>query len=528
VSKPAATVDAEILDSATRTIAVRTRAAAGEDLVKRIWAKDDTVWGPAGQPEVANRLGWLTIADRMKDSVDRLQDFAAKAAADGLTDCVLLGMGGSSLAPEVFWRSFGAKPRALKLHVLDTTDAAAIAAAPTENTLYLVSSKSGGTLETLSAMAHFWKLTGEDPSRFAAVTDPHTSLESLAKERGYREVFLADPDIGGRYSALSYFGLVPAALIGADIEALLAGAIAAAERCQARGDENSGLWLGVALGELALEGHDKLTFAVDEPLSALGLWAEQLVAESLGKHGKGILPIADEPLAKPRVYGNDRVFLHVRSESKPEHDKPLAAVAEHGHPLLTISFSDANDLGAVMFVLEFATAVAGWALSINPFDQPNVQSAKDKTKEVLEQGSDPIEPATDAALAKVLDSTPPSYLALQVYAAPSPAIDAAMAKLRAALVAKYGYATTFGYGPRYLHSTGQLHKGGPPTGRFLQLVSTGHKDIEIPGQRFSFEQLKRAQADGDLLTLRAAGLPAERLILDGDLEAVITRIEGNL
>jgi glucose-6-phosphate isomerase len=522
VSKAAATVDGEILDSARRAIAVRTRAAAGEDLVKRVWKKDDTVWGPAGQTEVANRLGWLTIADRMKDSVERLQDFAAKAAADGLTDCVLLGMGGSSLAPEVFWQSFGAKQGALKLHVLDTTDAAAIAAAPTDNTLYLVSSKSGGTLETLSAMAYFWELTGEDASRFAAVTDPHTSLESLAKERGYREVFLADPDIGGRYSALSYFGLVPAALIGADIEGLLDGAIAAAQRCQSNRDDNPGLWLGVALGELALEGHDKLTFVVDDPLSSLGLWAEQLIAESLGKHGKGILPIANEPLVEVRAYGNDRVFLHI-TDGTADPCGPMAAI---GHPVLSTSFATASDLGALMFVLEFATAVAGWALSINPFDQPNVQSAKDKTSEVLEHGAEPIEASGDAALVKLFAASPPSYLALQVYAAPSAEIDAAMANLRKQIVDRHAIATTFGYGPRYLHSTGQLHKGGPPTGRFLQIVSTANKDIEIPGKPFSFEKLKRAQADGDLLTLRGAGLPAERLILDGDLGALVTQIEG--
>ena len=527
MSAKAGKVDAEILDSAQRQIAVRMRAAAGDDLAKRIWDKDDTLWGPAGQPEVANRLGWLTIANRMKDSVERLQEFAAKAAADGLTDCVLLGMGGSSLAPEVFWQSFGRKKGALRLHVLDTTDAGAIAAAPTENALYLVSSKSGGTLETLSAMAHFWERTGKDPSRFAVVTDPHTSLESLAKERGYREVFLADPDIGGRYSALSHFGLVPAALIGADIEALLDGAISTAQRWESTG-HNGGLWLGVALGELALEGHDKLTFAVDAPISALGLWAEQLVAESLGKHGKGILPIADEPLQEPRVYGNDRVFLHIRSESNPEHDKALAALAETGHPVLKIAFDEAVDLGALMFTLEFAIAVAGWALSINPFDQPNVQSAKDKTNEVLEKGAGPIDPADHVALAKLLDSEPPSYLALQVYAAPSLQIDSAMSKLREQLVKKHGYATTFGYGPRYLHSTGQLHKGGPPTGRFLQIVSEGHKDVDIPGQKFSFEKLKRAQADGDLLTLRDHGLPAERLTIDGDIGAVLKQIEGAL
>ncbi|HWI21829.1 MAG TPA: hypothetical protein VNT22_04345 [Baekduia sp.] len=523
-----AAVDGQLLDSARRTIGATIRAAAGEDLVKRIWDRDDTVWGKPGQAEVADRLGWLSIAERMSAAAPRLTDFAAKATADGLTDCVLLGMGGSSLAPEVFWRAFGPQAGGLTLHVLDTTDAEAIAAAPTENTLYLVSSKSGGTIETLSAFHHFWDLTGGDGSRFAAVTDPHTSLESVAKERGFREVFLNDPDIGGRYSALSYFGLVPAALIGADIAGLLEGALAAAERCRATDQANPGLWLGCALGELAVAGHDKLTFVVDKPLTSLGLWAEQLVAESLGKQGKGILPIADEPLVEPSQYGNDRVFLHVRSEPAPQLDAELGALAATGHPVLSIAFSQARDLGAVMFVLEFATAVAGWVIGVNPFDQPNVQSAKDKTKDVLEHGADAIEPASDADLAALLDAVPPAYLAIQVYAAPSAAIDAALARLRAEIVATHGIATTFGYGPRYLHSTGQLHKGGPPVGRFLQILSAAEVDIAIPGESFTFEGLKRAQADGDLLTLRAAGFPAERLLLDGEIDALTSRLQGAL
>jgi glucose-6-phosphate isomerase len=433
-------------------------------------------------------------------------------------------MGGSSLAPEVFRLSFGSS--SIRLHVLDTTDADAIAAAPTQDVIYLVSSKSGTTIETLSAFHHFWELTRADGSRFAAVTDPGTPLEALARERGFRQVFSADPEIGGRYSALSYFGLVPAALIGADLDGLLAGAQGAATECRGEGD-NPGLWLGATLGALAQMGRDKLTFVVDEPIASLGLWAEQLVAESLGKHGKGILPIADEPLGDR--YGEDRVFLHVRSATSAAGDESLAQLAELGHPVITLPFQDAGDLGRIMFLLEFATAVAGWALAINPFDQPNVQAAKDKTNEVLEHGAPEIAEATDADLRELLDAGPPAYLAIQAYMAPSPHVEAAAAELRSQVVAqRNGLATTFGYGPRYLHSTGQLHKGGPPTGRFLQLVAEGHGDIAVPGRQLTFEQLKRAQADGDLLTLRDAGLPAQRIIVRGDIAAIMTRLQGLL
>jgi glucose-6-phosphate isomerase len=379
-----ARIEGSIPDANEGAIAQRLRRAADEDVVRRIWRKADTLWGPAGQPEVRDRLGWLTITATMLDEADDLQDFARQAREDGLTDCVVLGMGGSSLAPEVFGRSF---PDAggLRLHVLDSTDADAVRAVDETiepaTTLFLVSSKSGGTIETLSAFHHFWERTGGDGSRFAAITDPGTSLQDLARERGFRRVFCNDPEIGGRYSALSYFGLVPAAVAGIDVRALLESAQVAEQSCNdLETDENSGLWLGCAVGELALAGRDKLTFVIDEPISSFGLWLEQLVAESLGKHGKGIVPVADEPLGEPGVYGDDRVFVHLRGDAD---GGPLEEIAASGHPVLTLHFDGAADLGRLMFFAEFATAVAGWVLEINPFDQPDVQAAKDKTKEVL-------------------------------------------------------------------------------------------------------------------------------------------------
>ncbi len=522
------TIEASLPDAAEPGVVERLRAATDQDVTRRIWHRDDTLWGEAGAPEVADRLGWLTIADKMLEEVDELNGFARGCAEEGLTDCVLLGMGGSSLAPEVFRRSFGERDGFLRLHVLDSTDASAVRAAPTDDALYLVSSKSGGTIETLSAFHYFWEATGGDGSRFAAITDPGTSLQELARERGFRRVFCNDPEIGGRYSALSYFGLVPAALIGADVGALLEGAQVAEAGCQAfdSSRNNSGLWLGVTLGELAAQGRDKLTFIVDPPIDSFGLWVEQLVAESLGKHGKGALPIADEPVGAPGSYGEDRVFIHLRNAGDPAQDDAVQALAGAGHPVVTLEVNGAADLGRVMFFSEFATAVAGWALGVNPFDQPNVQSAKDKTKAVLEGGAPAIEEASDDALRALLDTGPPSYLAIQAYIAPDDAADAAINGMRGVIRdARGGLTTTFGYGPRYLHSTGQFHKGGPKTGRFLQIVGEGAGDLPIPGASFSFETLKRAQADGDLLALRENGFPVERIVVRGDVGEAVKRIE---
>jgi transaldolase / glucose-6-phosphate isomerase len=445
-------------------------------------------------------------------------------------------MGGSSLAPEVFRRSFGTHDEGLVLHVLDSTDADAVRDVEAEidvaKALFVVSSKSGGTVETLSAFHYFWDRTGGNGSQFVAVTDPGTSLEALGRERGFRRVFVNDPNIGGRYSALSYFGIVPAALLGADLKAVLGGA-AELESSLRESDasNNPGLWLGSHLGELSLAGRDKLTFVVDPPIESYGLWVEQLIAESTGKHGKGILPVADEPLGAPEAYGNDRVFVHLHDAAHhPADAGAVQRLIDAGQPVITIPAHGATDLGRIMVLFEFATAVAGWVLEINPFDQPNVQSAKDKTKEVLGLGSPPeIAEADAAALAKLIGDGPPSYLAIQGYLAPTPEFDGEIEDLRAKLRDRSTMATTFGYGPRYLHSTGQLHKGGRPDGRFLQLLHVADDDVEIPGgDPSSFETLKRAQADGDLLVLRDHGLPAERIVLRGDPVAALRTIKENL
>jgi transaldolase / glucose-6-phosphate isomerase len=533
-------IAASIPDAYAPAIDRRLKRAASDEVARRVFERDDTLWGPAGQPEVANRLGWLDVHERLLAEVDDLQAFAAQAHADGLTEAVVLGMGGSSLAPEVFRRSFGTNGDGLILHVLDSTDADAVRDVEAEidvsRALFVVSSKSGGTVETLSAFHYFWDRTGGNGSQFVAITDPGTSLQALGEERGFRRVFANDPNIGGRYSALSYFGIVPAALLGADLRALLGGAteLGPALR-EPEPAANPGLWLGCVLGELALAHRDKLTFIVDPPIESFGLWVEQLIAESTGKHGKGILPVADESLGAPEAYGPDRVFVHLHDAGHhPADAGAVQRLLAAGQPVITIPAGGAGDLGRIMLLFEFATAVAGWVLDINPFDQPNVQAAKDKTKEVLAQSSPPaIDGADRAALAALLDDGPPSYLAIQGYVAPTPQFDGEIEDLRAKLRDRSTMATTFGYGPRYLHSTGQLHKGGPPEGRFLQLLHEADDDVTIPGGRAesdppTFETLKRAQADGDLLVLRDLGLPAERIVLRGDPVTALRTIKENL
>jgi transaldolase / glucose-6-phosphate isomerase len=319
-------------------------------------------------------------------------------------------------------------------------------------------------------------------------------------------VFENDPEIGGRYSVLSYFGLVPAAIAGYDVGAVLATAREAMEACRGEQD-HPGLELGVALGELAQEGRDKLTFIVDDPLESFGLWAEQLVAESTGKEGRGILPIADEPLLPAAEYGPDRVFAHV-STGDVEVQAQVAELSAAGHPVFTLDAAGPADLGRVFFLSEFATAVAGWVLGINPFDQPNVQEAKDNTKRVLEEGSPELEPGDAETLLGALE--PPRYLAIMGYLPYEDAIDAGAARYREKAVRRHHVATTFGYGPRFLHSTGQFHKGGPAVGAFLQIVDEPQEDLEVPGEPYTFGSLIRAQADGDLQTLRSHGLDAVR------------------
>jgi glucose-6-phosphate isomerase len=558
VSDRALTVEARIPASLREGVQDKVALAAQERVTERLRGQDATLWGPPGTPEVENRLGWLTIAERMLADLGPVEALAGNVREEGFADVVLLGMGGSSLAPEVLRRSFPGRAEEPRLHVLDSTDAATIGAVQdaveVARTLFIVSSKSGGTIEPLSLFAHFWSLVGEGRN-FVAITDPGSGLAELAREHGFRHTFLGDPNIGGRYSALSPFGIVPGALMGVDVRALLEGAGAAWETglsdagagpsppsggSPASADrEAAAVWLGAALSALAQAGRDKLTFLISPSLPGLGLWLEQLVAESTGKLGTGILPVAEEPLAGPDAYGEDRVFAYLPDIGAADAglDRRVRELADAGHPLITIPTRGPGDLGRVFLLAELAVTVAGWGLEINPFDQPNVQQAKDATKRVLAdyeaQRMLPEPPdATEPALRSLLlDAAPPEYVAIMAYAEPSSELDEAVAELRVAIRGATLATTTFGYGPRFLHSTGQFHKGGPKTGRFLQLIHDGPVDVKIPQAPYTFTTLKHAQAIGDLRTLRELGLPAERVTLAGEnpadaLRALTQRIRA--
>jgi glucose-6-phosphate isomerase len=541
------TVRALLPDDLGAFVSSQLARAVQERVESRVRDADATLWAPAGTPEVANRLGWLTIAQRTLPQLPDLAALADELLSEGTRDVVVLGMGGSSLAPEVIRRTFAplrdpAKPT---LHVLDSTNVAAVLALERsidpQRTLFLVSSKSGGTIEPLSMFAHFWSIVPSG-QRFAAITDPGSGLERLAGEHDFRRVFHGEHDIGGRYSALSPFGIVPAMLSGADAQALLTGSQAAWDTPIDAGSPESAsvpawLWLGAALSALAAQGRDKLTLIVPRSLNGLGLWLEQLFAESTGKHGKGILPVAEEPLLDPGSYGSDRVFLALTDPQSPDPDAEAAAqaLAGAGHPLITIPTQGPRDLGRIFMLAELCVAVAGWGLAINPFDQPNVQEAKDATGRVLAQieaGEQPAPPpqATPPELRSLIgEAAPPSYVALMGYMQPSGEIDAAISELRAAIMRTTKATTTFGYGPRFLHSTGQFHKGGPPIGRFLQLLHDGERDVPIPGKAYTFTSLEHAQADGDLQTLRAHGLPAARITLaEADPAAAIAALAAKI
>ena len=543
-----ASVEARLTDEQARAIGARARSVQEQHVLRRVWAREDALW-PAGDDKPSERLGWLTIAGHALEQLDDVLAFAAELRGEGFTDCALLGMGGSSLAPEVLWQTFGAADGALRLHVLDSTHPDAVAALeaalPLDRTLFLISSKSGGTLEPRSMHAHFHALA-PDGRQWAAITDPGTSLEQLAREQGFRRVFHGAPDIGGRYSALSAFGIVPTALIGADVRGLLERAEVAARAADpslAPGCAPA-LWLGCALGELARSGRDKLTFVVDEPLRSLGLWLEQLVAESTGKHGKGIVPIADEPLAGPEAYGEDRVFVHLHrtsGEGDADAAAKLDALADADHPVIAVPFDEPLDLGALFFHWELAVAVAGAVIEVNPFDQPDVQSAKDATVATIEAyARDGAFPADDAqavsgdeaatALRELLDAHAGagSYVATMAYLAPDPAVDEALTALRTAIRGRTRAATTVGYGPRFLHSTGQLHKGGAPVGAFVQLVDDGSAGVQTPGQPYDFAALVRAQAIGDGKALRGRELPFLRIELGDDPAQAIDRLAAAL
>ena len=387
------TIRATLPPDAQEQIAERVRRALEEQVARRVWSRDATLWGEPGEPQIDDRLGWLTVSETMLEHAAELHAFARTCRDDGFTDAVLLGMGGSSLGPEVIRRSFGEIPDGLRLQVLDSTHPDVVLelqqSVDLAKTLFIVSSKSGTTIETLSHCRYFRQHAG--PEQFVAITDPGSPLAALAQNDRFRCCFENPPDIGGRYSVLSYFGLVPAALMGVNIEALLHRCQVAEQTCVHYNstESSSGLWLGAAIGELARHGRDKLTFVVSAPIESFGLWVEQLIAESTGKRGRGVVPVIDEPLAAPEAYGHDRVIIYLRNAEEPleDLDEEIGRLAAAGHPTLTVSTHGPSDLGRIFFLSEFATAVAGWALEVNPFDQPNVQEAKDNTRRVLAESA---------------------------------------------------------------------------------------------------------------------------------------------
>ena len=442
-------------------------------LVERIWAYDTSVWSGADEDRW---LGWLDVVERVRPKIGELKAFS-ESASEQFDNVVLLGMGGSSLAPEVLRRAVGAE----SFHVLDTTHPQAIRrvqeSLDLERTLFIVSSKSGSTLETRSHLEYFWEQTGGRAAQFVAITDPGSGLEAVANERGFRAVFAGEPAIGGRYSALSMFGMVPAALMGIDLERFLETAAAMVDACRGE-DGNPGLALGQQFGEGWREGRDKI--CIDESPSGFGLWAEQLIAESTGKLGKGLVPAPGE------------------SPDGPDRQRG------------EVELTDAYDLGGEFYRWEFATAVAGHVLQINPFDQPDVQAAKDKTNEVLAAGEPDVEPqgSLDELLSQAREG---DYVCIQAFIDPDRAAEVVPIYQRAQ---ETGCVVTHGLGPRYLHSTGQLHKGGPNTGLFVQIVDDVGEELAIPGQEFGFGRLIRSQAAGDLAALEAQGRRAIRIRLE--------------
>lgn len=540
-------------------VARRLESLQADRYGERLWEADASLWKPddeAHQAIIGNALGWLSVFEGVREQAEGVTAFVDELRAEGFRSAVLLGMGGSSLAPEVLEAVLGTKEGYLDLHVLDSTDPAAVlaveAAVDLETTLFIVSSKSGGTTETASFHAYFYErlreLDGDHAGRhFVAITDEGTTLQQQALAQGFRAVFVNPSDIGGRYSALSFFGMVPAALIGADVQRLLDGVREVARACgpDVPAAENPALRLGAALGEAALAGRDKLTLATEPSLRALGAWVEQLVAESTGKEGAGILPVDLETIGDPEVYGEDRVFAAVglKSVAAAGAAQQLMDLAAAGHPVLTHEMDGVHSLGGEFLRWEIAVATAGHVLGIDPFDQPNVQESKDNTRRLLAgyiAGGELLEelPAGDGRLAfPVGDDDLPAalaaffaqaasgdYVAVQAYVAPDDAVWSHLQRLRLDLRDHLRLATTLGYGPRFLHSTGQFHKGGPNRGLFLQLVGHDLVDVSIPGQPYSFSVLKRAQARGDLGALRAHGCRALRVCLGDDVRGGVRRV----
>jgi glucose-6-phosphate isomerase len=527
-------------------------------IIERIWAKDHTVWKP-DPAEITNRLCWLESPKDMAGKLHEILTVVDAVRNDGYTHALLLGMGGSSLAPEVFRKTFGAQEGYLDIEVLDSTDPGAVLACAErfdiQKTLFIVSTKSGGTVETFSFMKYFYNIVAEAVGadragrHFIAITDPGSTLADIAEMYHFRATFLNDPHIGGRYSALSYFGLVPAALIGIDVKKFLDRAIILAEEESSEelsdADDIHGSFLGAVLGELTKAGRDKLTFIFSPPIASFGDWLEQLIAESTGKEGKGIVPIVVEPLGRVDVYGDDRVFICIYLEGDDKECGKLFSLERADHPIVCVKLRDIYDLGAHCFLWEMATVVACHRLCINPFDQPDVEAAKVLARKTLalytEKGEMPEdvplfsahgidvygtiqarEPA-EALKAFIAQASPGAYIALQAYLQPTAETDAALYALCIRLRDTFRLAVSVGYGPRFLHSTGQLHKGDAGRGLFIQFTADDPWDTPIPDEMglsdssITFGVLKNAQASGDRQALINAGRAVIRFHFGKDI-----------
>ena len=543
-------------------IDAKIKALNDQDFTTRFWQKDATLWTQDAEAQKSIRfyMDWLTTPDVMAGNVGEIQQFVQKAKADGFQHAVVMGMGGSSMAPIVFERSFPRGADALPLSILDTTDPGTVAALekslPLRETLFMVSSKSGTTAEPLAFNDYFYAklkaLKGDKAGEnFVACTDPGSHMVDQAKKEGFRHTFENFPGVGGRFSALTYFGLVSAALHGVDVGQLLAGAQAMMRDCGSQGAVagNPGLALGTALGVLAQQGRDKLTLITPDSLSSLGLWLEQLFAESTGKQGKGILPVAGEPLGRPDEYGQDRVFVYVGYEGETDqaNQDKLAALEAAGHPVISLLMKEPLDLGREFYRWEIAVAVVGIVLQINPFDQPDVQAAKTATdklmKEVTEKGKLPSAgqptatqagisyyaevPGTDAASvlkAFFAQAAPGNFVTLQAYLHETDHLNQQLADFRQLVQDKLRVATTSGYGPRFLHSTGQYHKGGPNVGLFVQFTADHPQDLPLPGRTYTFGTFENAQAQGDLQALRDKGRRAIHIHLGPNPEQSMTTV----
>jgi transaldolase/glucose-6-phosphate isomerase len=556
--------DRQVLDLGEYEASVQARIDSLEDeqFGIRLWRKDPALWksDPEDQEVISNALGWLHVAEKMEENLPELLSFVNQVKAAGFQHVVHMGMGGSSLAPLVFERTFNPSDTALPLTVLDTTDPATILqierSVPVANALFIVASKSGTTAEPLAFGDYFYtrlrEIKGDRAGEnMIAITDPGTSLVDLAQERGFRKVFLNYADIGGRYSALSYFGLVPAALMGVDVGELLAQALRMVHACASCVNlaDNPAVALGAAMGELARQGRNKVTFLVPKAISTLGMWLEQLLAESTGKEGIGLLPVALEPVGEPGVYGDDRFFAYVRLQSRVDSamERGVEALKQAGQPVVTILMDNLLDLGQEFFRWEVATATAGAILGINAFDQPNVEESKENTNRLLEvvgqEGhlpqeepalvEEPLSIYAEEAGSTVVDtlsrflsqSRRGDYVALLAYLNESRETEETLQSIRLKLRQGLKVATTLGFGPRFLHSTGQFHKGGPNTGLFLQLTADDDADARIPGKPYTFGVLKQAQAQGDLEALRKHGRRVMRIHLGRDAGRGLKRLE---